>query len=191
MHTTNMLYFVIMGALIGSVFTSKVAKHKYSNKRCKHINCNSRVGFRSQLWGPHLWKFMHILTLNQPRISCNEPFEEFMYSLQGVLPCKSCRDEFEAVLKQIPPKKFLKYGRIGCVGYIYLIHGIVSKRLNNSYVRPPFLQEEYNLLRDYVKLGAVNIDEFMQMLHEDAAKHKILERVDKETIKWFSKDQNV
>ena len=49
---------------------------------------------KPDLWGPHLWRFLHYLSLSYPSNPTDEEKEimlNFIESLQEVLPCEKCR----------------------------------------------------------------------------------------------------
>ena len=67
------------------------------------------------LWGPHLWFFLHTVSFNYPIKPTKDDKERvlsFLYSVQPVIPCKICRTHFKRNLSESPPnldsrKKFV------------------------------------------------------------------------------------
>lgn len=136
---------------------------------------SSRIGFASDRWGPSQWLMLHLHALNMPRDfgTAVRDFERYLHALQKVLPCKECRDEFGLILQAVPPRHFLKHGRIGAVAYMYLVHCAVSDRTNSVHCTVKFLEEEPKLLNKYVKAFGCNIQETMDELHHDAEERGI------------------
>lgn len=57
------------------------------------------------IWGPHLWHFLHTITLNYPSKPSTQQQTQmwhFLYSLQFVLPC-SCQENYTKHLTNHPP----------------------------------------------------------------------------------------
>ena len=63
------------------------------------------------IWGPHMWFVLHTITFNYP-IDPNQEMikyhNDFLYSLQYVLPCNVCRKHYKRHLKENPPNEALK-----------------------------------------------------------------------------------
>jgi hypothetical protein len=80
------------------------------------------------LWGPHLWKFMHLFTLSYP----NEPTEEekdsaynFFTAIQTVLPCEKCRYNFKNHLETLTEEVLDSNENL--VKWLFNIHNEVNK----------------------------------------------------------------
>jgi hypothetical protein len=80
------------------------------------------------LWGPHLWKFMHLFTLSYP----NEPTEEekdtafnFFTAIQKVLPCEKCRYNFKNHLETLTEEVLDSNENL--VKWLFNIHNEVNK----------------------------------------------------------------
>lgn len=56
---------------------------------------NSGDGFQTFIWGPCVWTFLHIVSLNY-RPERKAEYQAFLRALRPVLPCKHCRDNFSA-----------------------------------------------------------------------------------------------
>ena len=57
------------------------------------------------VWGPHLWFFLHTLTFNypfQPTDEKKQSTKAFFYDLQHMLPCSYCRGNYKRNLKETP-----------------------------------------------------------------------------------------
>jgi len=58
---------------------------------------NSDYGFSTFIWGPCAWFFLHTISFNYPVNPTKEEkkhYMAFLKSLQYVLPCKSCRENY-------------------------------------------------------------------------------------------------
>ena len=56
------------------------------------------ININPQLWGPHLWKFMHYLTLSYPDNPTNidmNKFKNFFTMIGEYLPCEKCRVHYK------------------------------------------------------------------------------------------------
>ncbi len=80
------------------------------------------------LWGPHLWKFMHLFTLSYP----NEPTEDekdtaynFFTAIQTVLPCEKCRYNFKNHLETLTEEVLDSNENL--VKWLFDIHNEVNK----------------------------------------------------------------
>jgi hypothetical protein len=57
------------------------------------------------IWGPHAWMFLHSVTLAYPEKPTDidkTNFEKFFNSLQPVLPCKKCSDNYKIHIDENP-----------------------------------------------------------------------------------------
>lgn len=58
---------------------------------------NSNNGFSTYIWGPCMWFFLHTMSFNYPVEPTKEDkkhYMSFLKSLQYVLPCKTCRENY-------------------------------------------------------------------------------------------------
>ena len=102
-------------------------------------------GFNSRIWGPHLWKIMHILSLNyplQPTRVHIEAYYAFFKSLCTILPCATCRKEFCSMVNardgplKLRPEIFMQRAgatpgtaRVRVIKYVLELHDTVNRRL--------------------------------------------------------------
>lgn len=59
------------------------------------------------LWGPKMWFFLHTISFNYPLKPSKQDknnIASFLYSLQPIIPCKTCRTHFKRNLAESPPK---------------------------------------------------------------------------------------
>lgn len=78
---------------------------RISDPETKYDNqYESDNGFLTSVWGPALWFFLHILSLNYPIHPTQEQkrqYFHFISSLQNVLPCGTCRTNLKTNLKSL------------------------------------------------------------------------------------------
>ena len=94
---------------------------------------NSDNGMNTKIWGPPLWFILHIISFNYP-VSPSKLDKKnyfiFLKSLENVLPCKSCRNNFKDHLGSIDMSIF--DSRDTFSRYIYKLHNIVNNSLNKQ-----------------------------------------------------------
>lgn len=121
-----------------------------------------RIGFKPDSFGPPLWRSLHMAALNLPSkysVSAVRAFEAYLMATAKILPCKSCRDDFKDILQRVNVSQFLRYGRCGAIALMYVLHALVSIKLNKPV--PKIFVEEEELLHKYTlnvlpeKIGAV------------------------------------
>ena len=68
------------------------------------ILSTSNDGFSPSCWGPSLWNFLHIMSMNyplNPSAQDKRIYQDFITSLGQVLPCKKCRENYNKNLTNI------------------------------------------------------------------------------------------
>lgn len=89
-------------------------------------------GMLTNVWGPSLWHFMHIMSFNYPddptRLE-KKHYRNFMLNLQHVLPCKYCRQNLVNNFKQMPLHMAHMKNRDSFSRYIYNLHEHINKML--------------------------------------------------------------
>ena len=56
---------------------------------------------KPKIWGPHGWKFLHYVSLGYPEKPTDKEkiyYKNFYYSLQNVLPCEKCAQNYKKIL---------------------------------------------------------------------------------------------
>lgn len=83
-----------------------------------------------ETWGPHIWKGLHFITLAYP----SEPTEEnkkqyktFFESIQYVLPCSKCSNNYKDHLKELPLDDNALKNKENLVKWAIDLHNIVNK----------------------------------------------------------------
>jgi hypothetical protein len=94
-------------------------------------------GFFPSAWGPLLWNFMHIISMNYP---CNptpankKQYRDFLVSLKNVLPCKLCRKHYTANISSGPTRLSREHfaSRESLFEFMYNLHKKVSADVAKS-----------------------------------------------------------
>jgi len=80
------------------------------------------------IWGPHGWKFMHYVTLgypDNPSQSEKQNYKDFFMSLQTILPCAKCAQNYKQNLSEYPIDNHLE-SRDHLVKWLIDIHNKVN-----------------------------------------------------------------
>ncbi len=91
---------------------------------------------KPSVWGPHGWKFMHYVSLGYPIHPTNnekEHYKTFYESLQYILPCGKCAQNYAENLKQHPIDKSLDT-RDNLIKWVIDIHNKVNTELGKPIV---------------------------------------------------------
>ena len=87
---------------------------------------------KPNIWGPHGWKFMHYISLGYPEnptIDNKNRYKNFYYSLQDVLPCEKCRENYKKNILEYPIDDHLD-NKDSLVRWVVDIHNRVNTELN-------------------------------------------------------------
>lgn len=96
---------------------------------------NSSDGMLTSVWGPSMWHFLHTMSFNYPINPTREEkknCENFIFSLQKMLPCKYCRENFFNNLEKINYSKKVYKNRNTFSRFIYSLHEEVNRVLGKS-----------------------------------------------------------
>lgn len=105
----------------------------------------------TRVWGPLLWKAMHIITFNypeQPTYDDKQQMRQFFWYLALVLPCSACRQHFQQVLKDTNPIENHLESRNDLTRWLVNVHNQVNQRLGKailSYEQAVQLYERYRV----------------------------------------------
>ena len=97
-------------------------------------------------WGPHLWFFLHTISLNYPKnptYQDKEDYNNFYMSLQHILPCSACKSHLSEHLQQEPPNLS---DNISLIRWTIDLHNKVNKSLGKkqlSYEEAVILYDKY------------------------------------------------
>ena len=123
---------------------------------------------KPDLWGPHLWRFLHYLSLSYPSNPTDEEKEimlNFLESLQEILPCEKCRYNFNKHLDNLDMNALNNNENF--IKWLFNVHNDVNKSNNKPIM-------EYD---DFVKLYSTNqnqINNTTQQIIEQPPKQEIL-----------------
>lgn len=120
--------------------TIRNKREKKTNKTRKkriytNIEYNSKDGMLTSVWGPSMWHVLHTISFNYPVKPSNEQkqhYRDFIISLQHILPCGKCRENFKTNLKQLPLLRKHMKNRETFSKYVYNLHELINKMLNKK-----------------------------------------------------------
>jgi predicted nucleotidyltransferase len=111
-------------------------KHNRTKKRVfSRKNYNSGDGMLTNVWGPAMWHYLHLMSFNYPVNPTPQDkvnYKDFVYSLQNVLPCKYCRINLTNNFKKKPLQMCDMKNRETFSKYIYELHETINKMLNKK-----------------------------------------------------------
>jgi len=90
----------------------------------------SRDGFSPRIWGPPLWLVLHIISFNypvRPTAQDKEHYRQFIESLQFVLPCRACRENYPKNLEAVGWGPSCLVSRHAFSRFVYRLHNEVSR----------------------------------------------------------------
>ena len=89
------------------------------------------------IWGPHLWKALHMISIGYP----NEPNEEqkqnyrsFFETFYQVIPCSICSNNYKNHLKELPITNDTMKNKQNLANWVIDIHNIVNKELGKPII---------------------------------------------------------
>jgi hypothetical protein len=88
-------------------------------------------------WGPHGWKFIHYVTLgyaDKPTKEDKIIYKKFLTSIQDILPCILCRDNYSKHLKMYPLTDFVLKSRLNLMTWGIKMHNLVNMENNKKEV---------------------------------------------------------
>ena len=86
----------------------------------------------TSVWGPSMWKTLHLITFNypeKPSFAQKKQFYDFFNNLRYVIPCVFCRKNYVEHLNQIPLEPHLDNNQ-QLIKWLIDIHNLVNKELN-------------------------------------------------------------
>ena len=86
------------------------------------------------VWGPHAWKFMHAVALaypDTPSMEQKKAASQFFSSLEYLLPCESCKQNYRKELQAFPMSSALE-SKQELNEWLTALHNSVNKRLNKT-----------------------------------------------------------
>ena len=114
-------------------------KVKNNNKKPKRVfskeHYNSDNGMLTSIWGPPIWHFLHTTSFNypiKPTKADKIHYKNFILNMGYVLPCGSCRDNFNNNLKDLPLRMSDMKNRETFSLWVYKLHELVNKMLGKK-----------------------------------------------------------
>ena len=86
---------------------------------------------KPEIWGPHFWYIMHIISFNYPANPTEynkTAYREFYTTLKDVLPCEKCRRHYQTYLAAYPISPHLD-SRAHLIKWVIQVHNFVNERL--------------------------------------------------------------
>ena len=103
-------------------------------------NKSSKISIKQSIWGSHGWKFMHYVSLGYPSKPTEEDkknYKTFYTSLQHILPCAKCANNYSHNLIKYPIDNHLS-SRDSLVRWVIDIHN----QVNNETGKKEYTYEE-------------------------------------------------
>ena len=91
---------------------------------------------KPDIWGPYGWKFMHYVALGYPDLPTHndkQNYKNFFASLQNVLPCAKCAQNYKQNLSELPIDNHLE-SRDHLVKWLIDIHNKVNLETGKSEI---------------------------------------------------------
>jgi len=107
-------------------------------------------------WGPAAWKFLHAATFSysdNPTMEEKNGAEQFFKSLQYMLPCKQCKDNFISEINESPPDVKSKDA---LSQWLVNIHNKVNVRLQKPIMTYDKAKNEYDKFQQCTSCSTVN-----------------------------------
>lgn len=96
---------------------------------------NSGDGMLTSVWGPSLWHSLHTISFNYPTQPTEEnkiQYYDFFLSLQHILPCKYCRENYKKNIKTVPLTMKTMKNRLTLSKWMYELHEEINKMLGKK-----------------------------------------------------------
>jgi hypothetical protein len=88
------------------------------------------MGYGPDVWGPHGWRFIHFVTMGYPDNPTTEDkkiYKNFLESIQTVLPCKLCANNYKDHLKDYPLNDETLKDKESLMAWGVKVHNLVNK----------------------------------------------------------------
>lgn len=92
---------------------------------------SSSPGMNPEVWGPHFWFVLHLISFHYPdppNTFDRESYKAFFHSVKEILPCAKCRKHYKTYLSQYPIEPNLDR-RIDLIRWVIQIHNFVNVQL--------------------------------------------------------------
>lgn len=100
------------------------------------VHSHSKEGFSPKVWGPGLWDFLHIVSMNypvHPTVDDKRNYGSFLMSLRHVLPCRKCREHYSQLM--FGPFRLNDRhlaSRFALTRYMYALHARVTQDIRKE-----------------------------------------------------------
>ena len=121
------------------------------------------------IWGPDTWKFLHILTLKSQ--ASYDTLKQFFYHLQYLLPCPTCRDNYQKHYQQSSFPKDKKLIPLWLVQFHNKVNKSINKTIEDENKMILFWKQQIKSIKTSKNIG---IWTFVQcILHVHPGKYKM------------------
>jgi hypothetical protein len=115
------------------------------------------------VWGEHLWKFMHYLTLaypDNPSIDEQNKFKIFFNMIGDYLPCEKCRINYIRHQSELPLTDEILQSRDKLIFWLFDLHNIV----NTETGKTKLTKEQFIELYRFDKVNDVKLNIFNKFI---------------------------
>ena len=101
-----------------------------------------------EIWGPHAWTFLHSVTLaypDNPSDVDKSNYENFFNTLQPILPCAKCSQNYMKHIQEDPISNHLD-SKKSLVNWLINVHNKVNKINNKEELTYNEVMNHYKLL---------------------------------------------
>ena len=115
------------------------------------------------IWGPHMWFSLHTITFDypiNPSESDKENMNNFLITMQYVIPCSVCQKNYKRHLCEKPPNKYLN-NRSEFVYWMIDLHNIVNAETGKKIVNYDTVLNRYEKIYQK-KIELNNIRKYQQ-----------------------------
>ena len=127
------------------------SKKNKSKKIYNKVDYLSGDGMLTNVWGPTLWHYLHVISFNYPNNPTKlqkKKYKQLLLNFQYTLPCKYCRINLKNNFKTFPLKDEHFENRDKFSRYIYNLHEIINKMLGKkSNIKYCDLRDKYEHFR--------------------------------------------
>ena len=117
---------------------------------------NNPNGFQTNVWGPPAWLFLHCVALNyHPKY--RKQYHVFFKTIQYILPCKTCRDNYAYSINKSPSlmlKKSTFRNRESLTLWLFKLHNFVRCKTKAPIVYPNNKKGYQKMLQFYEQFRA-------------------------------------
>lgn len=119
------------------------------------------------IWGPHLWNFLHTISFNYPDVATTDVREShynFFNSLIDILPCDVCRVNYKKKLQNLNLLGSLNT-KEDFVDFVINLHNNVSKDLGKSEYMKEDVIKKYSELYNSKYGGSGNNENVLYIVY--------------------------